>query len=86
MKALIPEMQRDYMENHIKCLNRIIEQLTRIADAIEGDRLEPEEVYSEETLNQLRQTCNAAVPPEVIRNLEEELQATNFKPPIKKKN
>ena len=85
MKALIPEMQRDYMENHIKCLNRIIEQLTRIANAIEGDVLEPEEVYSEETLNDLK-ALNAVVTPAVVRNLDEELQATNFKPPIKKKN
>ena len=86
MKALIPEMQRDYMENHIKCLNRIIEQLTRIADAIEGDRLEPEEVYSEETLNNLKAACNASVPPGVVRNLEDELAAFNFNPPTKKKN
>lgn len=65
--AQLPEVQRDYMENHIKCLNRIIEQLTRIADAIEGDRLEPEEVYSEETLNDLK-ALNAAVPPDKKKN------------------
>jgi hypothetical protein len=61
-------------------------QLTRIADAIQGDVLEPEEVYSEETLNHLRQACNAAVPPGVVRDLEEELQTFNFNPPTKKKN
>lgn len=75
-----------YREKHLEILQGILMQLERIADAIQGDVLEPEEVYSEETLNNLRQACNAAVPPGVVRNLEEELQAFNFNPPTKKKN
>ena len=75
-----------YEEQHLALLKDMVFQLTRIADAIQGDVLEPEEVYSEETLNNLRQACNAAVSPEVVRNLEEELQAFNFNPPTIKKN
>lgn len=75
-----------YEEQHLALLKDMVFQLTRIADAIQGDVLEPEEVYSEETLNNLRQACanTAAVPPEVVRNLEEELQSFNFNPPTKK--
>jgi hypothetical protein len=79
-------MMKAYEREHLKLLEGILTQLTRIANAIEGDALEPEEVYSEETLNNLRATCNAAVPPGVVRNLEEELAAFNFNPPTKNKN
>ena len=79
-------IKKEYEKEHLKLLSDLVFQLTRIADAIQGDVIEPEEVYSEETLNQLRQACNAAVPTGVVRNLEEELQAFNFNPPIKKKN
>lgn len=76
----------DELKSISALLKDMVFQLTRIADAIQGDVLEPEEVYSEETLNNLRQACNAAVPPGVVSNLEEELQAFNFNPPTKKKN
>ena len=70
-----------YEEQHLALLKDMVFQLTRIADAIQGDVLEPEE-----TLNNLRQACNAAVPPGVVRDLEEELQAFNFNPPARNKN
>ena len=70
-----------YKEQHLALLKDMVFQLTRIADAIQGDVLEPEE-----TLNNLRQACNAAVPPGVVRDLEEELQAFNFNPPARNKN
>lgn len=39
-----------YEREHLKLLEGILTQLTRIANAMEGDALEPEEVYSKETL------------------------------------
>lgn len=74
-----------YEREHLKLLEGILTQLTRIANAMEGDVLEPEEVYSEKTLNDLK-ALNAAVPPEVVMDLAEELSASNFNPPAKKKN
>ena len=74
-----------YEREHLKLLEGILTQLTRIANAMEGDVLEPEDVYSEKTLNDLK-ALNAAVPPEVVRDLAEELSAFNFNPPDKKKN
>ena len=66
-------MMKAYEREHLKLLEGILTQLTRIADAIEGDRLEPEEVYSEETLSNLKTACNSSVPPGVVRDLEEKL-------------
>lgn len=85
----MPKMNESYYrDKHLEILQEILMQLERIANAIQGDVLEPEEVYSKETLNNLRQACacTAAVPPEVVRNLEEELQAFNFNPPANNKN
>lgn len=79
-------MMKAYEREHLKLLEGILTQLTRIANAMEGDVLEPEEVYSEETLNNLNTVCNAAVPPGVVRDFTEGLAAFNFNPPDKKKN
>lgn len=46
-----------YEKQHLELLEQIIKELKRIADGIHGDILEPEEVYSEETLDMLKKSC-----------------------------
>ena len=60
-------IMKAYEREHLKLLEGILTQLTRIANAMEGDVLEPEEVYSEETLTSLSEVC--AVGPDAYKNL-----------------
>jgi hypothetical protein len=56
-----------YEKQHLSLLEQIVAELKRIADGIHGDILEPEEVYSEETLNLLKNSC--IIPKEEQENL-----------------
>jgi hypothetical protein len=66
-----------YEKQHLALLEQIVAELKRIADGIHGDILEPEEVYSEETLNLLNNSC---MTPKETHEILENMWANNFSP------
>lgn len=67
-----------YEKQHLALLEQIVKELKRIADGIQGDILKPEEVYSEETLDLLKNSC---MTPKETKEILEDLCSNNFSPP-----